>query len=72
MSGSKDLEKRLAFGKDVFTVLMGVLGTVMGFYYGQTGRNVNANANQAQTAQTLQISAPQVNPAAPKLITNSR
>lgn len=36
MSGSKDLEKRFAFGKDVFTVLVGVLGTVMGFYYGQT------------------------------------
>jgi hypothetical protein len=60
MSGSKDLEKRFAFGKDVFTVLIGVLGTVMGFYYGQTtagGAGANAN-NQGQTAQTLQISAP--------------
>lgn len=68
MSGSKDLEKRFAFGKDVFTVLIGVLGTVMGFYYGQATAGAGANANtQSQTAQTLQISAPQVNPAAPKI-----
>ena len=72
MSGSKDLEKRFAFGKDVFTVLIGVLGTVMGFYYGQTtagGAGANAN-NQGQTAQTLQISAPRVNPATPKINTD--
>ena len=29
LSGSKDLEKRLGFGKEVFTVLVGVLGTIM-------------------------------------------
>ena len=74
MSGSKDLEKRFSFGKDVFTVLVGVLGTVMGFYYGQTaagagGAGANAN-NQSQTAQTLQISAPRVNPATPKINTD--
>lgn len=72
MSGSKDLEKRFAFGKDVFTVLIGVLGTVMGFYYGQTtagGAGANAN-NQGQTAQTLQISTPRVNPATPKINTD--
>jgi len=71
MSGSKDLEKRFAFGKDVFTVLIGVLGTVMGFYYGQTTAGAGANANnQSQTAQTLQISAPRVNPATPKINTD--
>lgn len=73
ISGSKDLEKRFAFGKDVFTILVGVLGTVMGFYYGQTAAggantNTNTNANNQQVvAQTLQISAPQANPAAPKV-----
>ena len=57
LSGSKDLDRRFAFGKDVFTVLVGVLGTVMGFYYGQ-----NASAQQA-----LHISAPQVSSTAPQL-----
>ena len=78
ISGSKDLQTRFAFGKDVFTILVGVLGTVMGFYYGQTatgGANTNGNANantntQQVVAQTLQISAPQANPAAPKVNTD--
>lgn len=71
MSGSKDLEKRFAFGKDVFTVLIGVLGTVMGFYYGQTATGAAANANnQSQTAQTLQISAPRADPATPRINTD--
>ena len=76
ISGSKDLDKRFAFGKDVFTILVGVLGTVMGFYYGQAaagGANNNTNTNtnnQQQAAQTLQISVPQANPAAPKVNTD--
>jgi len=63
MSGSKDLDKRFAFGKDVFTILVGVLGTVMGFYYGQATAGESSN-NQGQT---LQISAAQVDPPAPKI-----
>ena len=77
ISGSKDLDKRFAFGKDVFTILVGVLGTVMGFYYGQTATgganantNANTNANNQVIAQTLQISAPQANPTAPRLNTD--
>lgn len=75
MSGSKDLDRRFAFGKEVFTVLVGVLGTVMGFYYGQaaaTGGGANPPGQTAgQTAgQTIQISAPQLNPPAPKVGTD--
>jgi len=69
LSGSKDLEKRFAFGKDVFTVLVGVLGTVMGFYYGQTAAAGGAANTQGQ-GQTIQISAPQLNPPAPKVGTD--
>lgn len=60
LSGSKDMEKRFAFGKDVFTILVGVLGTVMGFYYGQSAAKV-------PTAETIQIAAAKVDPAAPKV-----
>ncbi len=62
LSGSKDLEKRFAFGKDVFTVLVGVLGTVMGFYYGQTAAAGGPTNTPGQTGQTIQISAPQLTP----------
>ena len=73
MSGSKDLDKRLTFGKEVFTVLVGVLGTVMGFYYGQAaatgGQNPAAQAGQTtpQAGQTIQVTAPQLTPPAPKV-----
>jgi len=72
MSGSKDLDKRFAFGKEVFTVLVGVLGTVMGFYYGQAaatgGPGGPGGANPpGQAAQTIQIAAAQVTPPRPKV-----
>ena len=55
LSGSKDLEKRLAFGKEVFTVLVGVLGTIMGFYFGQ--------AAAPKTEPTIQVLATELKPA---------
>jgi hypothetical protein len=38
-SGSKDLENRFAFGKEVLTLLIGILGTIVGFYYGSAQDN---------------------------------
>ncbi len=63
LSGSKDLDRRFAFGKDVFTVLVGVLGTIVGFYYGQSA----ATGGQTRPGQTLQISAAQLNNPTPNL-----
>ncbi|HEX6047489.1 MAG TPA: carboxypeptidase-like regulatory domain-containing protein [Pyrinomonadaceae bacterium] len=65
LSGSKDLDKRFAFGKDVFTILVGVLGTVMGFYYGQTA-SANTQNNRSAEQQTIQISEAKLDPA-PKI-----
>lgn len=71
LSGGKDVEKRFAFGKEILTILIGVLGTVMGFYYGQAaskGGATNQNTNGAQTQQqTVQIAAPTLNPPAPQV-----
>ena len=39
-SGSKDLENRFAFGKEVLTLLIGILGTIVGFYYGSAKDDV--------------------------------
>jgi hypothetical protein len=63
LGGGKDIEKRFAFGKDVFTILVGVLGTIMGFYYGQEAAG-GAGSEQA-TEQVLQISDPRSDPAGP-------
>src|SRR5204863_6403480 len=35
-SDGEDIKDRFALGKEVFTVLISVLGTVIGFYYGST------------------------------------
>jgi hypothetical protein len=39
-SGSKDLDQRFGFGKEVLTLLIGILGTIVGFYYGSAKENV--------------------------------
>ena len=36
MSGSTNLDERFGLGKEVLTLLIGVLGTIVGFYYGST------------------------------------
>jgi hypothetical protein len=33
---TRDFDKRFAVGKEVLTILVGVLGTIVGFYYGTT------------------------------------
>jgi hypothetical protein len=38
-SGSQDLDHRFAFGKEVLTLLIGILGTIVGFYYGSAKEN---------------------------------
>jgi hypothetical protein len=41
MSGGKDLDQRFNLGKEILTVLVGVLGTIVGFYYGSTKDNLS-------------------------------
>jgi hypothetical protein len=38
-SGSKNLDHRFGFGKEVLTLLIGILGTIVGFYYGSAKEN---------------------------------
>lgn len=44
LGSGDDLGNRFARGKEIFTLLIGVLGTVMGFYYGKTATNTNPNS----------------------------
>jgi hypothetical protein len=57
-----DLEKRLGFGKEVFAILIGVLGTIMGFYYGQaTKDSAGQGAITTSSAVTVTPGQPQLN-----------
>lgn len=55
---SSDIEKRFTQGKEVLTVLIGVLGTIVGFYFGK------ASVDEAQNPQvtSVRVSNPQPNP----------
>jgi hypothetical protein len=53
-----EAEKRFGRGKEVLTILMGVLGTIVGFYYG-------SQAGEAGPAEELSITAPLVSNVSP-------
>ena len=53
---TREYEKRFAVGKEVLTILVGVLGTIVGFYYGAE----NSTAQQGGNGTSAQISAAQV------------
>lgn len=52
----RDFDKRIGVGREILTVLVGVLGTIVGFYYGATATKTAPAAGQAQIA----VAAPQV------------
>lgn len=54
-STSEDLKERFTFGKDVLMVFVGILGTIMGFYYGAdkvTPQDVSKIASAVQNPGT--------------------
>lgn len=64
-SGGKDLDKRFTLGKEVLTVLIGVLGTIIGFYYGASTKT-DGLANRAATA-IYQAADLKITPEQPKV-----
>jgi hypothetical protein len=52
----KDFDKRFALGKEVLTLMLGVLGTIIGFYFGaaRTGQ-ANADSLPARAAQVAPV-----------------
>lgn len=63
LSNSPDFKERFALGKEILTILIGVLGTIIGFYFGSAEKTPIVNVNPIDVAavgtnQNLQISVP--------------
>ncbi|OJV16424.1 MAG: hypothetical protein BGO21_26365 [Dyadobacter sp. 50-39] len=56
MTGGKDLDKRFALGKEIFTMLVGVLGTIVGFYFGTSDKGELEVSNRSVSVDTLRVS----------------
>lgn len=57
-SKNESFEKRFALGKDVLTIFIGLLGTIMGFYYAEnrvSPENVQKIAESVQKTETSSV-----------------
>ena len=52
----RDFDKRIGVGKEILTVLVGVLGTIVGFYYGASDRDRDREGAEPQ----ITVAAPQL------------
>ena len=67
ISSSPDLKARFELGREIFTSLVGILGTIVGFYFATAGgidANTNGGANPAASPTSAAIPAPASLPAA--------
>jgi hypothetical protein len=57
LSGGQEYKERFALGKEILTILIGVLGTIVGFYFGSSVKPqtepINAPIRQAQALQVV-------------------
>ena len=65
MTGGKDLDKRFALGKEILTLLIGILGTIIGFYYGSSAERGTGNKQQ-NGADSIRVGRILLNPGPPK------
>lgn len=66
--GSQDLKDRFGFGKEILTSLIGVLGTILGFYFGSSTQPTAEEAinSELSKAQGLQVASAFISNEQPK------
>jgi len=56
---TRDFDKRIVVGKEILTILVAVLGTIVGFYYGATAAKP-AEAGGANNRSAISVEAPKL------------
>lgn len=73
MTGGKDLEKRFSLGKEILTLLIGILGTIIGFYFGssdvEVDRTIGETEVPAETTQSSEVKVQdiEIDPSLPQI-----
>lgn len=67
MTGGRDLDKRFALGKEILTLLIGVLGTIIGFYYGSTAKSETNTAGNPTNSAAIKVESVLTDPASPAI-----
>jgi hypothetical protein len=59
---TRDFDKRIVVGKEILTILVAVLGTIVGFYYGATAAKPAepGGANNANNRPAISVEAPKL------------
>jgi hypothetical protein len=57
---TRDFDKRIVVGKEILTVLVAVLGTIVGFYYGATTTKVSGATGGASNTATVTVETPKL------------
>lgn len=65
---TRDFEQRIVVGKEILTILVAVLGTIVGFYYGASN-NPATNTGGANNPPPITIEAPKINRASDGALT---
>src|SRR5207244_1723808 len=59
---TRDFDKRIAVGKEVLTILVGVLGTIVGFYFGAATKKETGQTGEKPAAAQISFASVKIIP----------
>jgi hypothetical protein len=63
MDKEEDIDSRFTKAKDIIAILVGILGTIVGFYFGNASSSVESGAGQTALSPPIAATTPRTGPA---------